>query len=129
MAESVFVDTNPLIYLLDNVQPFVLPVKNFLLKYKNLNAVLFDLKGVTSAAKQNAREYDLKDRIKFISKDADKDDIGGGYDLIICMNLFYFTRDVTRICEKIYKALNKNGIFLLNNCNQTQHKNVFYFHN
>ena len=81
-------------------------------KYKNLNAVLFDLKGVTSAAKQNAREYDLKDRIKFISKDADKDDIGGGYDLIICMNLFYFTRDVTRICKKIYKALNKNGIFI-----------------
>lgn len=41
MAESVFVDTNPLIYLLDNVQPFVLPVKNFFLRYKNLNAEFY----------------------------------------------------------------------------------------
>ena len=41
MIDRIFVDTNPLIYLLDNVQPFVLPVKNFLLKYKNLNAEFY----------------------------------------------------------------------------------------
>ena len=41
MAECVFVDTNPLIYLLDNVQPFVLPVKAFLLRHKNLNAEFY----------------------------------------------------------------------------------------
>lgn len=41
MTDCIFVDTNPLIYLLDNVQPFVLPVKNFLLRYKNLNAEFY----------------------------------------------------------------------------------------
>jgi len=41
LIDRIFVDTNPLIYLLDNVQPFVLPVKNFLLKYKNLNAEFY----------------------------------------------------------------------------------------
>jgi len=41
LAECVFVDTNPLIYLLDNVQPFVLPVKDFLLRHKNLNAEFY----------------------------------------------------------------------------------------
>ncbi|MBR1615756.1 MAG: hypothetical protein IJ673_09795 [Treponema sp.] len=41
MAERIFIDTNPLIYLLDNISPYQITVRNFFIEKKQRNAEFY----------------------------------------------------------------------------------------
>jgi len=80
--------------------------------YENMTGVLFDYKEVTNIANNHIREYDLENRVSILSGDIEEDNIGEGYDLIWCSNILYFFKDKKKILEKIYKALNPNGVLV-----------------
>ena len=41
LAERIFIDTNPLIYLLDNISPYQITVRNFFIEKKQRNAEFY----------------------------------------------------------------------------------------
>lgn len=80
--------------------------------HPKLEGVLFDYEEVTKVADEHIKEYGLESRVKTLSGDIQSSDIGKGYDLIWCSNIFYFFKNKKEIIEKIYKALNPNGILV-----------------
>ena len=100
--------------------------------YSNVEGVLFDYKEVVDVANEHIKEYRLEDRVTTLSGDIELDDIGSGYDLIWCSNIFYFFKDKKKVIEKIYKALSPNGILLsahveIDNTNILDKISYFYF--
>lgn len=100
--------------------------------HPSLCATLFDYKEVTDIAKENIIEYKLENRAKILSGDIQEDDIGQGYDLIWCSNIFYFLKNKEEVIKKIYNALNPNGILVsshveIDKRNKTHEDNFFYF--
>lgn len=80
--------------------------------HPTMKGVLFDFPDVTDIVSTHIKEYGLEERVSILSGDIQNDDIGSGYDLIWCSNIFYFLDNKTDVLEKIYKALNPNGILV-----------------
>ncbi|WP_419773718.1 methyltransferase [Halarcobacter sp.] len=81
-------------------------------KYPNLSGVLFDFPDLAEVVKEHISEYNLDNRVKFVGGDIQNDEIGSNYDFIWCSNIFYFFENKDEVLEKIYKALNPNGILI-----------------
>jgi len=100
--------------------------------HPNLKGVLYDYKEVTQVVDEHIKEYALEGRVTTLSGDIQTDDIGSGYDLIWCSNIFYFFEDKKEVIEKIYKALNPNGVLVsvhveIDENNKTDIDEFFYF--
>lgn len=100
--------------------------------HPTLKTVLFDYEEVINIAKQHIKEYTLEDRVSVLSGDIEKNDIGKNYDLIWCSNIFYFLKDKKRVIQKIYNALNPNGIIVschveIDTKNILDENSFFYF--
>ncbi len=80
--------------------------------HPSAKGVLFDFPDVTEVVLEHIQEYELQERVSILCGDIQEDDIGSGYDLIWCSNIFYFLENKEEVIEKIYKALNPNGIFI-----------------
>lgn len=94
--------------------------------------VLFDYKEVAGVANEHIKEYGLEKRVCTLSGDIELDDIGSGYDLIWCSNIFYFFKNKKEVIQKIYDALAPNGILVsahveINNTNIQDKISYFYF--
>ncbi|MBN1838664.1 MAG: methyltransferase domain-containing protein [Campylobacterales bacterium] len=76
------------------------------------HGVFFDYPEVIEIVQEHIEEYALKSRTTTLCGDVQMDDIGYGYDLIWCSNLFYFFENPTSVIEKLYNALNPNGILI-----------------
>lgn len=84
----------------------------FLAAHPDLTAVIFDRPAVLKVAEQLAREAGLTDRLVLCAGDYLADDLGGGFDLIWASSTLNFARhDLDSLMEKIYGALNPNGVF------------------
>jgi len=100
--------------------------------HPNLKGVLYDYKEVTQVVDEHIKEYALEDRVTTLSGDIQTDDIGSGYDLIWCSNIFYFFKDKKEVIKKIYEALNPNGVLVsvhveIDETNKTAINEFFYF--
>ena len=100
--------------------------------HPTMQGVLFDYKEVTEVAKGHIKEYGLEKRVTTLSGDIEFDDIGSGYDLIWCSNIFYFFKDKKEVIQKIYDALSPNGILVsahveIDNNNIQDKVSYFYF--
>lgn len=101
-------------------------------KYPHLELTFFDYEEVTRVVKEHIKEYKLKNKVKILSGDVQKDEIGEAYDLIWCSNLFYFLENKEEVIKKIYKSLNQNGIFIschveIDSNNSLDENSFFYF--
>lgn len=80
--------------------------------HPNINGTFFDYKEVIEVVQTHIKEYDLENKTSTICGNIEEDDIGSGYDLIWCSNIFYFFKDKEKVLEKIYKALNPGGVLV-----------------
>lgn len=101
-------------------------------KHPTMKGVLFDYDEVTNVANEHIKEYGLENRVTTLSGDIEFDDIGSGYDLIWCSNIFYFFKNKKEVIEKIYNALSLNGILVsahveIDNTNIQDKISFFYF--
>jgi len=101
-------------------------------EHPSSKGVLFDYKEVTDVVNEHIKEYKLEDRVTTLSGDIELDDIGSGYDLIWCSNIFYFFKNKKEVIEKIYNALSPNGILVsahveIDNTNIKDKLSYFYF--
>lgn len=82
-------------------------------RHPDLNAVIFDAPDVGKVAEASIREYNLEDRVEVLTGDYLKDSIGEGYDFILAIGTLNFAKhDMDSIINKIYNALNPNGVFM-----------------
>jgi len=100
--------------------------------HPTMQGVLFDYKEVAEVAKEHIKEYNLEKRVTTLSGDIEIDDIGNGYDLIWCSNIFYFFKNKKEMIQKIYDALSPNGILVsahveIDNNNIQDKVSYFYF--
>ena len=100
--------------------------------HPSLQGILYDYKEVTEVVDEHIKEYGLQNRVTTLSGDIQNDDIGSGYDLIWCSNIFYFFKDKKEVIEKIYNALNPNGVLVsvhveIDESDKTNINEFFYF--
>jgi len=100
--------------------------------HTRVKGVLFDFPDVTEVASKNIQKYGFEDRVSVLSGDIGHDDIGSGYDLIWCSNIFYFLEDKEEVIQKMYDALNPNGVLISAHVEVGEEKNqyedsFFYF--
>lgn len=100
--------------------------------HPTMQGVLFDYKEVTEVAQEHIKEYGLENRVTTLCGDIELDDIGSGYDLIWCSNIFYFFKNKIEVIQKIYDALSPNGILVsahveIDNNNIQDKISYFYF--
>lgn len=80
----------------------------FVQKYPQLQAALFDLPQVIPLAAKFTRKFRLEERIKLIEGNFLQDEIGHGYDAVLCSNILHSDkRDV--VLNKVWQALNPGG--------------------
>ena len=101
-------------------------------EHPTMKGVLFDYKEVIEVANEHIKEYELEKIVTTLSGDIEFDDIGSGYDLIWCSNIFYFFKDKKEVIQKIYNALSPNGILVsahveIDNNNMLDKISYFYF--
>ena len=80
--------------------------------HSNAKGVCFDYAEVTEVVDEHIKEYSLESRVSTLAGDIEFDDIGNGYDLIWCSNIFYFIKNKKEVFDKLYKALNKGGVLI-----------------
>ena len=97
----------------------------------DFQAVLFDFEEVIKQTKKNIKKYKMEKRVTTLYGDIQKDDIKQGYDLVICSNILHLLPQQKQVLQKIYKALNKNGILLIIQSNilddSTQNINSYFY--
>ena len=82
--------------------------------HPSLKCVVFDQPSVSKVAEEVIKEYGAENRISVMSGDYMNDDIGRNYDFIMANFTLNFYRDrLGEIINKIYKALNNEGIFMV----------------
>jgi predicted O-methyltransferase YrrM len=83
------------------------------LKNPALSGVVFDKPAVVKVTQQIIAEYEMEERITVMGGDYATDPIGSGYDLIYAKaTLSFFKDNFHPVFEKIYKALNPDGVFV-----------------
>jgi len=80
--------------------------------HPSMKGILFDFQEVVEVAKENISNYNLEDRVSVLGGNIELDEIGKGYDLIFCSNVLLLIDDKKKILEKIYNALNPDGVFI-----------------
>jgi len=101
-------------------------------KNPNFNATLFDFEEVIQQTQANISKYNLSNKVQTICGNIEKDSIGTQYDLILCSNILHLLPQKEAVLEKIYKALNKDGILLIlhnNLLENTSNDSSLYFYN
>lgn len=100
-------------------------------KHASLEGVFFDYPAVTDVVETHIKEYNLQERAITLSGDIEIDDIGSGYDLVWCSSIFYFAKNREKLIQKIYDALNPNGILISSHVEvdkkNVQEKNSFFY--
>jgi len=83
----------------------------FCRRYPNLKAVVFDLPVALTETEEKIAAEGLADRVSVQRGDYLTDDIGQGYDVVLCFNLIHnhTENDNKRLLRKIANALNPGG--------------------
>ncbi|MEG6511742.1 methyltransferase [Desulforamulus ruminis] len=82
-------------------------------RHPEMKGVIFDIPNMTQVALKALKEYNLEDRFEILSGDYMVDAIGEGYDFILASGALNFAKpDLDLIIQKIYDALNPNGVFM-----------------
>ncbi len=84
-------------------------------KNPEIEVIIFDREDAREVAIQFIKEAKLEGRVKFLTGDFFKDDIGTGYDLIYISSVIhiYSDEDNRKLCEIAYKALKKGGYIVI----------------
>jgi len=87
----------------------------FLKKNPQLNAVIFDLKGVIPIAKEKVRENNFQDRVKFAVGDFYVDDLPSGCDIALLSAIIHQNspQQNVELYRKIYHALDPGGTLII----------------
>jgi len=81
--------------------------------HPSMKGVIFDRAAIVEVADTFIKEYGMEDRIEILAGDYNHDPIGEGYDLIWASNTLNFSRhDLDALTNKVYDALNPDGIFI-----------------
>lgn len=97
-------------------------------KFKNLKVTLCDFEEVLKESKKNIASYGLLEQVGTLAKDLNTQEIKNSYDIVFCSNIFYFIQNLNSLFTKIYKCLNKNGIFISLHVETSQNNiNEFFF--
>ena len=77
------------------------------------SAVLFDQPSMQPLMEETVALYGMQDRLSVMAGDFTKDDIGGGYDLILCSSIMLFAiMGGPAFFAKLRDALNPGGVVL-----------------
>jgi SAM-dependent methyltransferase len=87
----------------------------FLNKNPQLNAVIFDLKGVISIAKEKVRDNNFQDRVNFVVGDFYVDDLPSGCDIALLSAIIHQNSPQQNVdlYRNIYHALNPSGTLVI----------------
>jgi len=87
----------------------------FLKKNPQINAVIFDLKGVIPIAKEKVRENNFQDRVKFVGGDFYVDDLPSGCDIALLSAVIHQNspQQNVELYRKIYRALDPGGTLII----------------
>lgn len=87
----------------------------FLKKNPQLNAVIFDLKGVIPIAKEKVRENNFQDRVNFVVGDFYVDDLPSGCDVALLSAIIHQNspQQNVELYRKIYHALDPGGTLII----------------
>jgi ubiquinone/menaquinone biosynthesis C-methylase UbiE len=77
-------------------------------KYPALSVTLFDLPQVVALAGEHVRKFRLGERINLAAGDFLQDEIGTGYDAVLCANILHGEKRAT-ILDKVRRALSPGG--------------------
>ena len=82
---------------------------------ENLNATVFDLPETIDVAKKFVKKSKLKNRIKLIAGDIQKDDLPENFDVVLLANLLavFDKEDNKKLFKRIYEKLPKGGACLI----------------
>jgi Predicted O-methyltransferase len=77
-------------------------------KYPSLTVTLYDLPQIIELANEYVRAFHLAERIRPVAGDFLRQDIGTGYDAVLCANILHSTkRDI--VLDKVWQALAVGG--------------------
>jgi len=87
----------------------------FLKKNPQLNAVIFDLKGVIPIAKEKVRENNFQDRVNFVVGDFYVDALPSGCDIALLSAIIHQNSPLQNVelYRKIYHALDPGGTLII----------------
>lgn len=77
-------------------------------KYPALSVTLFDLPQIVALTQEYVQEFRVADRISLVAGDFLQEDIGTGYDAVLCANILHGTKRAI-ILDKVWHALNHGG--------------------
>lgn len=77
-----------------------------------LTSTVFDLPGSAAIGREIIAGAGMADRVRFRDGDATRDDLGGGYDAVLCFNLVHHLTEeqVTGLFARIHAALRPGGV-------------------
>lgn len=80
-------------------------------RYPRLAATVLDLPGSTAIGREIIARAGMADRVRFREGDATTDDLGGGYDAVLCFNLVHHLTpgQIVGLFGKIHTALVPGG--------------------
>lgn len=86
----------------------------FVKKYPQSKAVVFETPAVASVSKEILKKYGVQEKVGVMGGDFNRDSIGGPYDLIIASGILYFaTENLPGFMQKISNSLASAGYLLL----------------
>lgn len=96
-------------------------------KYPNLRATVFDMPVALSETMSAATDAGLAGRISIAEGDYLKDDIGTGYDVILCFSIVHnhILADNKRLIAKIARSLNQGGIVAIHDFIRSEPPDAF----
>lgn len=82
----------------------------------DIEAVIFDYPSVTKLAEKHLDNCNMRDKIKILSGDFMKDDIGSGYDLVILSSVIHDLSiwDNVKLLQRVYDSMNIEGQVVIN---------------
>ena len=79
----------------------------------DMSCVIYDMPPMEDAIGESIRQLGLSGRAEAMTGDFTKDDIGGGYDIILaCASMNFAKPCIDTVMIKVYNALNENGVFI-----------------
>jgi SAM-dependent methyltransferase len=81
-------------------------------RHPGLTATVLDLPGSAAAGREIIASAGMSDRVRFRDGDATADDLGGGYDAVLCFNLVHHLTEeqITGLFTRIRAALRPGGV-------------------